>query len=89
MYVIIEAESIAPDVRRIVVVASKIAKKHQAGQFVIVRVTPNGERIPLTIAESDPTAGSITMNPDGTVTVAPLRPGDRPYDNADERTGSR
>ena len=61
MYVIIEAESIAPDVRRIVVAAPKIAKKHQAGQFVIVRVTPNGERIPLTIAESDPTAGSITL----------------------------
>ncbi|MGB9357854.1 MAG: sulfide/dihydroorotate dehydrogenase-like FAD/NAD-binding protein [Acidimicrobiia bacterium] len=61
MYVIIEAESIAPDVRRIVVAAPKIARKHQAGQFVIVRVTPNGERIPLTIAESDPTAGSITL----------------------------
>jgi len=61
MYVIIEAESIAPDVRRIVVAAPKIAKKHQAGQFVIVRVTPNGERIPLTIAESDPAVGSITL----------------------------
>ena len=61
MYLIVEAESIAPDVRRIVVEAPKIAKKHQAGQFVIVRVTPNGERIPLTIAESEPAAGSITL----------------------------
>jgi ferredoxin--NADP+ reductase len=61
MYLILEAESIAPDVRRIVVEAPKIAKKHQAGQFVIVRVTPNGERIPLTIAEADADAGSITM----------------------------
>lgn len=61
MYVIIEAESIAPDVRRIVVEAPRIAKKHQAGQFVIVRVTPNGERIPLTIAEADAETGSITL----------------------------
>lgn len=61
MYLILEAESIAPDVRRIVVEAPKIAKKHLAGQFVIVRVTPDGERIPLTIAEADTEAGSITM----------------------------
>ncbi|MGB5431755.1 MAG: sulfide/dihydroorotate dehydrogenase-like FAD/NAD-binding protein [Acidimicrobiia bacterium] len=61
MYLIVEAESIAPDVRRIVVEAPKIAKKHLAGQFVIVRVTPDGERIPLTIAEADPVAGSITL----------------------------
>ena len=61
MYPILEAESIAPDVRRIVVEAPKIAKKHQAGQFVIVRVTPTGERIPLTIAAADTDAGSITL----------------------------
>ena len=61
MYKILDAESIAPDVRRIVVEAPKIAKKHQAGQFVIVRVTPNGERIPLTIAAADTDAGSITL----------------------------
>ncbi len=61
MYLILEAESIAPDVRRIVVEAPKIARKHLAGQFVIVRVTPNGERIPLTIAEADAEAGSITL----------------------------
>ncbi|MEN8114796.1 MAG: sulfide/dihydroorotate dehydrogenase-like FAD/NAD-binding protein [Actinomycetota bacterium] len=61
MYPILEAESIAPDVRRIVLEAPKIAKKHQAGQFVIVRVTPDGERIPLTIAEADAEAGSITL----------------------------
>jgi ferredoxin--NADP+ reductase len=61
MYLIVEAESIAPDVRRIVVEAPKVAKKHQAGQFVIVRVTPDGERIPLTIAESDAETGCITL----------------------------
>ena len=61
MYSILEAESIAPDVRRIVIEAPRIAKKHRAGQFVIVRVTPEGERIPLTIAEADPEAGAITL----------------------------
>ncbi len=61
MYRIAEADSIAPDVRRIVVEAPRIAGKHRAGQFVIVRVTPNGERIPLTIAEADAGAGLITL----------------------------
>ncbi len=61
MYRITEAESIAPDVRRIVVEAPKIARKHLAGQFVIVRVTPDGERIPLTIAAADADAGQITL----------------------------
>ena len=61
MYRITEAESIAPDVRRIVVEAPKIARKHLAGQFVIVRVTPDGERIPLTIAAADADAGLITL----------------------------
>jgi ferredoxin--NADP+ reductase len=61
MYKILDAESIAPDVRRIVVAAPKVAAKHKAGQFVIVRVTPNGERIPLTIAAADTDAGSITL----------------------------
>jgi len=61
MYSILEAESIAPDVRRIVIDAPRIAKKHLAGQFVIVRVTPEGERIPLTIAEADAENGTITL----------------------------
>jgi ferredoxin--NADP+ reductase len=61
MYPIVAAESIAPDVRRIVVGAPRIAAKHRAGQFVIVRVTPDGERIPLTIAEADSDEGSITL----------------------------
>lgn len=61
LYLIAEADSIAPDVRRIIVEAPKIARKHQAGQFVIVRVTPNGERIPLTIAAADADTGLITL----------------------------
>ena len=86
MYVIIEAESIAPDVRRIVVAAPKIAKKHRAGQFVIVRVTSNGERIPLTIAASDTATGSITLFVQAigrtTTLMSELEPGDHLEDVA-------
>ena len=39
----------------------EIARKHQAGQFVIVLLHDHGERIPLTIADSDPEAGTITL----------------------------
>jgi len=42
-------------------VAPEIAKKRQAGQFVILRVYEQGERIPLTIADADPDNGTITV----------------------------
>jgi ferredoxin--NADP+ reductase len=61
MNTIIEARDVAPDVRRIVVNAPRVASHHRAGQFVILRVTPDGERIPLTIAEADSDGGSITL----------------------------
>lgn len=41
--------------------APKIARKQRAGQFVMVRVGPEGERIPLTIADADPRNGTITL----------------------------
>ncbi|MFO0905236.1 MAG: sulfide/dihydroorotate dehydrogenase-like FAD/NAD-binding protein [Pirellulales bacterium] len=61
MFPIVQAEWLAPDIRRLVVVAPRVAKKRQAGQFVILRVYPEGERIPLTICDSDPHAGTITL----------------------------
>ncbi len=61
MYPIIAAEYIAPDVKMFQVQVPPIAKKHQAGQFVILRVHEKGERIPLTIAASDPEKGTITL----------------------------
>jgi ferredoxin--NADP+ reductase len=48
-------------VKRFVVEAPKVARKHRAGQFVIVRVAEGGERIPLTISASDVEAGTITL----------------------------
>ena len=38
-----------------------IARKRKAGQFVIVRINEHGERIPLTIVDSDPDAGTIRL----------------------------
>jgi len=41
--------------------APKIASKVQPGQFIILRVNETGERIPLTVADKDPFAGTITL----------------------------
>ncbi|MFB0517641.1 MAG: hypothetical protein ACETWG_13725 [Candidatus Neomarinimicrobiota bacterium] len=61
MYPIVSAEFIAPDVKMFRIEAAYIARKHQAGQFVILQVHPDGEHIPITIAESDPDKGEITI----------------------------
>ncbi len=58
---ITEAHFLAPDVKLFRVVAPRVARKQQPGQFVIVRIHEHGERIPLTIAESNPTDGTITI----------------------------
>lgn len=61
MFLLELAEWLAPNVRRMVVRAPRITARHQAGHFVIVRVGDGGERIPLTIADSDTTSGTITL----------------------------
>ncbi len=61
MFLIVEARFLAPDVKLLRVQAPLIARKRKAGQFVILRVHDHGERIPLTIADSDPVAGTITI----------------------------
>jgi ferredoxin--NADP+ reductase len=58
---IVEARFIGPDVKLFRIEAPKIAEKRKAGQFIILRVTENGERIPLTIADSDNNTGTITL----------------------------
>jgi ferredoxin--NADP+ reductase len=54
-------QQLGPGVVRLRVAAPKIARKARAGQFVILRVTEDGERFPLTIADSDPAAGTIDL----------------------------
>src|SRR5262252_9533715 len=61
MFPIVESAFLAPDIKRFEIEAPRIARKRQAGQFVIVRVHERGERIPLTIADGDPARGTITL----------------------------
>ena len=58
---IVKKEQFSEKVYKLEVEAPLIAKARKAGHFVIVRVGENGERIPLTIAGSDPKAGTITL----------------------------
>ena len=58
---IISANFIAPNIKRFKILSPKIAVKRKPGQFVIIRVNDNGERIPLTIADSDPVEGTIQI----------------------------
>ena len=61
MYLIREKRCLAPAVYQMNVEAPKIARKRKAGQFVILRVMETGERFPLTIVDSDPAAGTVTI----------------------------
>ncbi len=61
MHRIIEREILAPNVARLVVEAPRIAQIRRPGQFVIVRLGPGAERIPLTIADADGQAGTIAL----------------------------
>ncbi len=61
MYEIVEARFLAQDIKLFRIQAPPIARKRKAGQFVIIRVTETGERIPLTIADSDPEQGTVTI----------------------------
>ncbi|MFC1563649.1 sulfide/dihydroorotate dehydrogenase-like FAD/NAD-binding protein [candidate division KSB1 bacterium] len=61
MYKIIEARFLAENVKLFRIEAPEIAHARKAGQFVIVRVEKNGERIPLTIADSSINDGTITL----------------------------
>ncbi len=61
MYKIVEKKFIAPGVTLARISAPRIARKRRAGQFVILRLYEEGERIPLTIADADPEEGTITL----------------------------
>jgi ferredoxin--NADP+ reductase len=77
-------EPLGQDVTRYVVDAPLVAKHHKPGQFVIIRVTDHGERIPLTIADADPVMGTITLIVQAvgktTREMAMLRPGNVLHD---------
>jgi len=58
---VVHKEQLAPNVIRMLVEAPEIAKKHRAGQFIVLRVNETGERIPLTVADADVVKGTITL----------------------------
>jgi ferredoxin--NADP+ reductase len=61
MHPVVAKSQLSPNVTRLVVEAPRIAEIKQPGQFVIVRLGPGAERIPLTIAAADPKAGTISL----------------------------
>ncbi|MGN0687645.1 MAG: sulfide/dihydroorotate dehydrogenase-like FAD/NAD-binding protein [Oscillospiraceae bacterium] len=61
MYRITEKKVLNPYVTLMEVEAPLVAKKAEPGQFIILRVDENGERIPLTVADFDREKGTITI----------------------------
>lgn len=61
MYPIEQVERLNAEVTRMVVRAPEIAKKIKPGQFIMLRIDEHGERIPLTMNETDPEAGTVTI----------------------------
>jgi len=54
-------EDLVPNIHLFKIAAPAIAKKAQAGQFVVIRIDEKGERIPLTVADWDEKEGSVTI----------------------------
>jgi ferredoxin--NADP+ reductase len=80
MYKIVHKQVLSDVTKLMVVEAPQVARKARAGQFVIVRSGDHGERIPLTIADYDREAGTITLIfqevGKSTMQMGTLEPGD-------------
>jgi ferredoxin--NADP+ reductase len=80
MYPVVERRMIVPNLHEFTVEAPEVAESVQAGNFVIVRPDEVGERMPLSVADWDPKAGTVTsifMQVGGsTAKLARLKPGD-------------
>lgn len=61
MFQILEAKELTDNIYSMVVEAKRVAKSCYPGQFVIVRMDQDGERIPLTICDYDREAGTVTI----------------------------
>ena len=61
MFKIIDTYELGPKMHYMLMDAPLIAAKAQAGQFVIIRVSEKGERVPLTIADYDRVNGTVTL----------------------------
>ncbi|HOO37300.1 MAG TPA: sulfide/dihydroorotate dehydrogenase-like FAD/NAD-binding protein [Deltaproteobacteria bacterium] len=58
---ILEKEQLSENVFKLVLDAPRIAKKRKAGQFIVLRIHEEGERVPLTIADADAEKGTLTI----------------------------
>ncbi len=58
---IVEKTPLNPTVTRMVIDAPQVARKAEPGQFIILRVSEDGERIPLTVADYDRENGAVTI----------------------------
>ena len=58
---IVQKQMLAPDVVSVWLKAKRIAQVRKPGQFIILRITEGSERLPLTIADADATAGTIRL----------------------------
>jgi ferredoxin--NADP+ reductase len=80
MHPILRNERLSPNVTRLVLEAPRIAEIRQPGQFVIVHLGRGAERIPLTIADADAEAGTISLVIQAigksTTDLVELQPGD-------------
>jgi ferredoxin--NADP+ reductase len=61
VFSVLDTRPIAPGVTRLEIDAPRVARYWKPGQFVIVRVDDEGERIPLTVVDADPATGRITL----------------------------
>jgi len=61
VFQILETRLLATAVKQFKIAAPEIARKRKPGQFVVLRINEEGERIPLTMADADPEAGVITL----------------------------
>ncbi|MBR4174884.1 MAG: sulfide/dihydroorotate dehydrogenase-like FAD/NAD-binding protein [Lachnospiraceae bacterium] len=84
MYEIVKAKKLADSIFLCDVKAERVAKHCEPGQFVIVRTDADSERIPLTICDYDPEAGTVTIVVQeigaGTKLMANLKEGDSFHD---------
>ncbi len=80
MYKVVERRMIVPNLHELVVEAPAVARSVQPGNFVILRADENGERIPLSVADWDREAGTVTVIfmqvGASTAKLARLKPGD-------------
>ena len=80
MYKIVERRMIVPNLHEFTVEAPAVAESVQPGNFIIVRADATGERIPLSVADWERTAGTVTsifmQVGASTAKLARLKPGD-------------